>query len=168
MSTSFKVYMKINITPNGMVFLIHFFNLHSLITVSHIIKELCTWKSLFNHLCAEFIIKTQKVLHDPYHISKLRWHTCTKIWLHNSMASDGLATQGARPSAAMALTSLSHSILGFNTGSVNTLRPRQNGRHFPDDTFKCIYLMKIYKLRLQFHWSLFLRVQLTIFQHWFR
>ena len=25
-------------------------------------------------------------------------------------------------------------------GSVNTLRPRQNGRHFPDDIFKCIFL----------------------------
>ena len=28
--------------------------------------------------------------------------------------------------------------------------------------------MQIYELRLRFHWSLFLRVQLTIFQHWFR
>ena len=28
--------------------------------------------------------------------------------------------------------------------------------------------MKIYQLRLRFHWSLFLRVVLTIFQHWFR
>ena len=26
--------------------------------------------------------------------------------------------------------------------------------------------MKMFQLRLQFHWSLFLRVQLTIFQHW--
>ena len=26
---------------------------------------------------------------------------------------------------------------------VNTLRPRQNGRHFPDDIFKCIFLNKI-------------------------
>ena len=25
-------------------------------------------------------------------------------------------------------------------GSVNTLKPRQNGRHFPDDIFKCIFL----------------------------
>ena len=25
-------------------------------------------------------------------------------------------------------------------GTVNTLRPRQNGRHFPDDIFKCIFL----------------------------
>ena len=28
--------------------------------------------------------------------------------------------------------------------------------------------MKILKFRLRFHWSLFPRVQLTIFQHWFR
>ena len=28
--------------------------------------------------------------------------------------------------------------------------------------------MKIYEFRLKFHWSLFLGVQLTIFQHWFR
>ena len=24
--------------------------------------------------------------------------------------------------------------------SINTLRPRQNGRHFPDNIFKCIFL----------------------------
>ena len=28
--------------------------------------------------------------------------------------------------------------------------------------------LKMYKLRLRFHWSLFPMVQLTIFQHWFR
>ena len=28
--------------------------------------------------------------------------------------------------------------------------------------------MKMYELRLKIHWSLFLRVHLTIFQHWFR
>ena len=28
--------------------------------------------------------------------------------------------------------------------------------------------MKMFKSRLRFHWSLFPRVQLTIFQHWFR
>ena len=28
--------------------------------------------------------------------------------------------------------------------------------------------MKMYELRLRYHWSLFLMVQLTIFQHWFR
>ena len=49
-----------------------------------------------------------------------------------------------------------------------TLRPRQNGRRFADDTFKRIFLMKIVEFRLRFQWSLFLRVQLTIIQHWFR
>ena len=47
---------------------------------------------------------------------------------------------------------------------VNTLRQRQNGcrfrrRHF-SNTF---YWMKMYEFQLKFHWSLFLRVQLTIF-----
>ena len=28
--------------------------------------------------------------------------------------------------------------------------------------------MKLFEFRFKFHWSLFLRVQLTIFQHWFR
>ena len=50
----------------------------------------------------------------------------------------------------------------------NTLRPRQNGRHFADDILKCIFCMKMYEFRLKFHWSLFLRVQLTILQHWLR
>ena len=31
-----------------------------------------------------------------------------------------------------------------------------------------IFLMKMYEFWLRFHWSLFLRVQLTIFHHWFR
>ena len=30
------------------------------------------------------------------------------------------------------------------------------------------YWVKMYGFRLKFHWSLFLRVQLTIFQHWFQ
>ena len=33
---------------------------------------------------------------------------------------------------------------------------------------KAFSWMKMYEFRLRFHWSLFLRVQLTIFQHWFR
>ena len=51
---------------------------------------------------------------------------------------------------------------------LNSLRPRQNGRRFADDTFKAFSWMKMLEFRLIFHWSLFLRVQLTIFHHWFR
>ena len=48
---------------------------------------------------------------------------------------------------------------------LDALRPRQNGRLLADDIFKC---NEICECRLIFHWSLFLSVKLTIFQHWFR
>ena len=51
---------------------------------------------------------------------------------------------------------------------LNTLRPRQNGRHFADDIFKCIFLNENVWIPIKIHWRLFVRVQLTIFQHWFR
>ena len=50
----------------------------------------------------------------------------------------------------------------------NTLRPRQDGRHFPTTFLNAFSWMKMFKFRLRFHRSLFPRVQLTIFQHWFR
>ena len=43
-----------------------------------------------------------------------------------------------------------------------TLRPRQNGRRYEDGTFKRNFLKEMLEFRLRFHWSLFLRVQLTI------
>ena len=51
---------------------------------------------------------------------------------------------------------------------INSWRPRLNRRHFADEFFKCIFFNKMFKFRLRFHWSLFPRVQLIIFQHWFR
>ena len=50
----------------------------------------------------------------------------------------------------------------------NTLRPRQNGWHFADDTFKCVSLNENIWIALifYFYFSLFLTVQLTIPQHW--
>ena len=52
---------------------------------------------------------------------------------------------------------------------INTLRLRQNCRHFADNIFKCTFFNEnVYDFRLRFHWGLFLRFQLTIFQHWFR
>ena len=35
---------------------------------------------------------------------------------------------------------LSANIYGNEINGINTLRPRQNGRHFPDDILKCIFL----------------------------
>ena len=38
----------------------------------------------------------------------------------------------------------------------------------PTTFSNAISWMKMFEFRLKFHWSLFLKVQLTIFQHWFR
>ena len=50
--------------------------------------------------------------------------------------------------------------------TINTMRPRQNGSHFPSNIFRCIFF-QMFEFRFRFHWSLFLKVQLTIFQDWF-
>ena len=36
--------------------------------------------------------------------------------------------------------SLGRGVYGVEASLINTLRPRQSGRHFPDDIFKCISL----------------------------
>ena len=45
-----------------------------------------------------------------------------------------------------------------------TLRPRQNGHLFADDIFKCIFFNENVWISIKIS----LRIQLTIFQHWFR
>ena len=63
------------------------------------------------------------------------------------MAADGLAPDDARPSTGTVLTEkldiicCPSSFADYHSDlSINTLRPRQNGRHFADDIFKCIFL----------------------------
>ena len=51
---------------------------------------------------------------------------------------------------------------------VNTLRQRQMNTISQATFSNAFSWMKMYEFRLRFHWSLFLRVQLTIFKHWFR
>ena len=52
---------------------------------------------------------------------------------------------------------------------INSSPPGQNGRHFTNDIFGCIFVNEKFCIlisRFKFHWSLFLRVQCTISQHW--
>ena len=65
-----------------------------------------------------------------------------------------------------------HDNFGHNeitgTTSVNTLRPRQMDA-ISQTTFSSAFSWKkMFEFLLKFHWSMFLRVELTIFQHWFR
>ena len=67
-----------------------------------------------------------------------------------------------RPKLAITLA-----LLAFVT-PINTLRPRRSERHLADDIWSAFSWMKMFEFRLEFHWSLFVRVKLTIFQLWFR
>ena len=50
----------------------------------------------------------------------------------------------------------------------NTLRPRQMDAISQTPFSNAFSWMKMFEFRLRFHWRLFLRFQITIFQHWFR
>ena len=51
---------------------------------------------------------------------------------------------------------------------INSSHPGQNGRYFADDILICIFVNERVFYRIKFHWSMFLRVQLSIAQYWFR
>ena len=42
--------------------------------------------------------------------------------------------------------------------TLSLISPGQNGRHFADDIFRCIFVNKTFIFWLKFHWSLFLKV----------
>ena len=50
----------------------------------------------------------------------------------------------------------------------NSSPPTQNDSHFADDIFRNISVSENFVFWLKFHWSLLLRTQLTITQHWLR
>ena len=80
-----------------------------------------------------------------YGVTRPQWVKCWAICRQGddqdqSLVYTGLALQGPDKMAAIPQTTFSNA-------------------------FSC---MKIYKFQLRFHWRLFPRVQLTIFQHWFR
>ena len=51
---------------------------------------------------------------------------------------------------------------------LNSSPPGQNDRHFADNIFKCIFMNGKFIFWFDLHWSLFLSIQLTMSQHWFR
>ena len=50
----------------------------------------------------------------------------------------------------------------------NTLRPRQNDRHFPDDIFKCIFLVENVHISIKILLKFVPKGPISKFQHWFR
>ena len=54
-----------------------------------------------------------------------------------------------------------------NHRTINSLRPRQMDAILQTPFSNAFSCMKMFEFRLKFHWSLFPRVHVTIFQHWF-
>ena len=52
--------------------------------------------------------------------------------------------------------------------SVNKLRPRQNGRHVPDDIFKSIFLKEKISISLKISLKFVPNFEFTIFHYWLR
>ena len=100
------------------------------------------------------------------------WEKISEIWIgiiSISLKKMHLKMSSAKMAAILSkgrwvnLISCKYSIL-----CNRRVNPLPTGHHFPDDIFKCILMNENFVFRFQFHWSLFLRVQLALSQHWFR
>ena len=94
--------------------------------------------------------------------------TMVEVFAHGRMRQDQYLQDSSSWSVAnnanitLSVTTIIASCPFCSTQMVNTLRPRQNGRHSADDIFPNVFSsMKMFEFRLKFHWSLFLKVQLT-------
>ena len=83
------------------------------------------WRHNAGHTqCARVLIQSHVAMHDE---------------TASSQSHDAMHTK--TPSlATLLLTAMAVLSWSFVGKHFNTLRPRQNGRHFPDDIFKCIFL----------------------------
>ena len=80
-----------------------------------------------------------------------RWHEILVIWLHTNHGSSLMNC-----CLCMSYAWLTH----WGRDKMDSIS---------QTTFSNVFSsMKMYGFRLTFHWNLFLGVQLTIFQHWFR
>ena len=139
-----------------------------------------SWTQIsWNLVCPQLIYQLSnsfKILHRARQCYQTNWAIGTEVMYEGDFASFKFRTDILYCTAHQPLIFVEHAMIinhtkiccgrGRNckyTTYVNTLTPKQNGHHFLDDIFKCIFLNENVSI-----WSLFPRVQLTIFQHWFR
>ena len=95
----------------------------------------------------------------------MAWEFDTKIamWYLDAWSNADLLSTGARTHFNIIQSKLKHfhtrnisyivicknMAIPFKPQCVNTLRPRQNGRHFPDDSFKWIFLNKFIPISIE-------------------
>ena len=91
--------------------------------------------------------------------------TYIRIGLHQNWTSSNIMTL----TNCGSVTDISSLLMIYEENvSIISSRSGQIGHLFADDIFRCFILMKNFVFWLRFHFSLFLRVQMTITQHRFR
>ena len=75
-------------------------------------------------------------------------------------SDNAMSLFGAKP--------LSEPLMGYSQLKLNTLRPRQNGCRFADETFKRIFLNENVRISIKISLKFVPKGQLTIIQHWFK
>ena len=130
-------------------------------------RDLCkfvTWLNNWHHNDSKKRIFKISIMSSKNCV-KIRSPRCCLCWLFvTQQCSSGYFSAGEPGPLPSCLNNPS---LGFPTWrftlDLSTLRSRQNGRHLADDILKW---MKIIVYWFKCHWSLFLRIQLIITQHW--
>ena len=104
----------------------------------------------------------------PGHYQNLCWLIISKVLWHSSEGNSQEITQPPFTKHSLKMTFLK---LNWNPPGANELTHwgRDKMDAISQTTYSsAFYWTKMYELRLKIHWSLFLRVQLTIFHHCFR
>ena len=108
-------------------------------------------------------------------IFRLRLNVLIHSWVNSIMILSGslfnlsawrFASHRCRDWHILAQTLTTHTELVMLI--FNTLSPRQNYRHFADDILEYIFLNENIWISINIHWSMFIRIQTTISDHWFR
>ena len=137
-----------------------------------------TFYSKYFELCVDCVCNLFGMLGVTLFFSKLSVLKQKYTWW--LVGLDALVLNVARKPTGIVLITIDRRDFVFHALRFQPPGPRRNiktvypwygdshVKHFPDDIFKRISWMKMFEFPSQFHWNLFLRVQLTIFQHWFR
>ena len=93
------------------------------------------------------------------HFSKMRWYKQVKFLMVEDENPLNLQNQyhcccwpgdaSRQGISSHGIDLVFHECLGLGASWINTLRPRQNGRHFPDDILKCIFFNENVRIAIE-------------------
>ena len=125
----------------------------------------CNWPNALPYFLPIKIWKNSLNWFTPHHFRTQYDYRCQKYFDYCSVSPLSDAFLSCCRKYFTVVISRTFATFPFaNNTTVNTLRRRQNDRHFPDDILKWIFLFENVWISIKIsYWSLCLSVQLTIF-----